>query len=68
MSICSLFLLLSSTIYALGAVAARRSPDYREHDQQETGDADVEGSEVEPDVTADAPLISSHDRLSNSPD
>lgn len=68
MSICSLFLLLSSAIYAVGAVAARRSPDYREHEQQGSGDDDIEGNDVEAESMADAPLINSHDRLTTSPE
>ena len=69
MAICSLFLLLSSAIYAAGAVLAKQAPDYRERGRDDLEPADLHHEytgQAEEEAAADAPLLVDADRSGRS--
>ena len=67
MSICSLFLLLAAAIYGIGAVIARRSPDYREQQQlSDDFDPPESADEEQPAESANLPLLNEEDSSDQS--
>jgi hypothetical protein len=68
MSVCSLFLLLAAALYAVGAVLARRGPDYRDG-QQSSADNTTPGSDEvgSADESAHLPLLTEPETSERTP-